>query len=447
MLERERRQTENPVAYADLWHQDLPRTSQRRALQMADGTITALALFGGNGSGKSEVLGQLSVATAHGSNHPAARKWLARNHLSAAMLPPYPGRVLASALTSNDSRRVVREKVRKYLPAGCKWRNEQGDGEAEVKLPGGGVIVFKSNDQGRRAYQGDEYDLIALDEEHDQDVARECFMRLGRRRWRASWLFVEMTPLLGMTWMYDDFVASPRTGNRAAWIHGGDNPHADQTRRGQLLAQYGDHERAARDRGEFSALEGRVFGAWARHLHVVPAFMPPADWPRFGAIDFGTRNPAAWGLWAHDPGDDVLHLVAMHYARELTLSQHVAAWRALVADHPPVEWIVADPEDRSARLSMAREHDIGTVAATKDVRSGINAVAERLAPDVEGRPHLVVHDHPSLAPFLREIEGYVWKPIDGKRDGADAPAKRDDHAMDMARYLCMQVRRGQVTAV
>lgn len=403
-------------------------------------------MAGGNGSGKTELLGQLCVAAALGRENPSAARWLARNRLDPGILPPYPGRVLASALTSNDSRRVVREKIRHYLPAeGCRWRNELGDGEAQVDLPGGGIVVFKSNDQGRRAYQGDEYDLVALDEEHDAEVYRECLMRLGRRPWRASWMVLGMTPLLGMTWVYDDFVADPKPGNRATWLHGGDNPHADQARRAQLLAQFGAHELAARDRGEFTAMEGRVYQDWRRDLHVVPAFRPPDEWLRYGSIDFGTRNPAAWLHYAHDPADDVLHVIGEHYAPDLTISQHVERWRALTSGHPHAVWLAADPEDRGSRLAMARDHGIQTVAAPKDVRAGINAVAERLRPDVEGRPHLLVHD--CCRHLIREMDAYSWAPRMGQRDAPDAPVKRDDHCQDSLRYGVMQVIRGSISAV
>lgn len=249
-----------------------------------------------------------------------------------------------------------------------------------------------------------------------------------------------MTPLLGLTWVYD-LVQAGRADVIAHWLHMADNPHlpADEVQR--ILASYGPHERAARERGEFTALEGRVYGGWARHLHVVPAFDPPAAWDRYWGIDFGTRNPCAVVCAALDPADDVLHAYRCYYVAERTISQHHAAWAGWVESGdrwPDMAW--ADPEDRGSRLTLASEHGFSTYAADKAIRAGINNVAERLAPDAEGRPHLVVHDHPSCAPLLREIEGYVWAPHVGGRD-PDAPVKRNDHLMDALRYLCRGVER------
>ena len=430
----------HPLRYARLWDNPAPATSQRRALASASG-CTALGVFGGNGSGKSEILGQHAVATALGSEDPDVQAWLAVNDLPAELVPPYPGRFLASGLTSNESRRVVRQKVAKYLPAGCEWRNEHGGGEAEVRLPSGGCIVFKSNDQGRRAYQGDEFDNIGLDEEHDLDVYRECLMRLGRRAWKAGWIGLYMTPLKGLTWVYRDFVSEPVAGNRAAWIHGKDNPHADQDRRATLLRQFGPHELAARERGEFTTLEGRVYVDWRRGIHVVEPFPAPKEWRRFVAIDFGTRNPCAILFAALDPADDTLHITSEWYEREKTADDVAAALRRGLDGQPEPEAIIADPEDRGARLSLARNHGIMTVAARKDVRAGISAVAERLHPDALGRPHLLVLS--SCKNLVREIEYYVWLPVGGAsaNDGKEAPSKRDDHACDALRYLCRHLAR------
>lgn len=395
-------------------------------------------------SGKTDFATQLAVAAMLGSGNPIARRWLDANGLDLDTIPPYPGRVLLSALTSNDSRKVLREKVRRLLPPGCKWRNERGDGEAEVSAPGAvgnnGTIVFKSNDQGARAYQADEFDLIILDEEHDSPVMGECMMRLGRRPWKGCYILLSMTPLKGMTWVYDDFQASPKPGYRYAEIDGRDNPYLDQAGRAQRMARYGEHELAARQSGKFVALEGLVFSAWSRGIHVVPAFRPPAEWPRYAGIDFGTSNPFACGLFALDPADDVLHLIALHYRAGLRWEEHAVHLKAMFDEHgwPLTTW--ADPEEANGRMTLANL-GIPCTAARKDIRPGINAVASRLSLDANGRPHFLVHDRPCNQPFVREIEGYVWAPRAGAKDSPDLPLKANDHCQDMNRYVCFGLER------
>tara|TARA_R100000781_G_scaffold34143_1_gene24681 strand:- start:388 stop:741 length:354 start_codon:yes stop_codon:yes gene_type:complete len=106
--------------------------------------------------------------------------------------------------------------------------------------------------------------------------------------------------------------------------------------------------------------------------------------------------------------------------------------------------IIADPEDRGSRISMARDHDMPTVKAKKEIRAGLSSVAERLAPDAEGRPHLVVHSN--CVNLIREIEGYVWDTRKGKGDQPDKPLKREDHAVDALRYLVHYLNRSGFAA-
>ena len=440
---RERR-NHSPIAFARLWDVETPRAmSQRGAGRNIAGSV-AFALLGGNGSGKSDLAAQIAVASMLGRGDPSVRRWLDANGLPDETVPPYPGRVLFSALTSNDSRKVLREKVRRLLPPGCKWRNENGDGEAEVRPSGatgnGAVIVFKSNDQGRRAYQSDEFDVVILDEEHDSDVFGECLVRVGRRPWKGCYILLSMTPLKGMTWVYDDFQAEPKPDYRFVKVDGRDNPYIDQAGRAKRMAGYGKHERAARESGEFVALEGRVYDDFSRGLHLVPARSIPAEWPRYAAIDFGTSNPFACILAALDPSDDTLHVIATHYQAGWTWERHAEALRALFDAHGWPEVVWADPEEKNGRMQLA-EAGIANVAAVKDIRPGINAVASRLALDANGRAHLVIHEAPGAMVIVREIEGYVWAPRTGQRDAPDLPVKANDHAMDALRYLCYGLAR------
>ena len=68
-------------------------------------------------------------------------------------------------------------------------------------------------------------------------------------------------------------------------------------------------------------------------------------------------------------------------------------------------------------------------------------MAERLAPDANGNPHLLVHD--CCRHLINEMEGYVWNVTRSKADGPDVPLKRNDHAMDALRYICFRLQRSE----
>ena len=405
-------------------------TSQIHAARILG--VDATVILGGNATGKTEAGAMLAVATAWGSESPQVASWAGRWGIDLSRFPKRPGRVLASALTSADSRRYLRPKLKKYLPTGCTWRNEFGDGEAEVTLPNGGVIVLKSNDQGRRSYQGDWFDLVWLDEEHDEDVFEECEGRTSRVPGGGGHILMTMTPLKGFTWVYSRFVESPPEGFKAHWLDGLENPYTDLEKMRRWFARLPKSKRAARKEGRFTALEGVIFD-FDRALHLVPSAEIPKDWRRFRGIDFGTRNPfcCLWG--ALDPKDDTLHIYREHYQAGLQTQRHGEILNEL-SKGEIIEWSAADPEDKQGRMTLAMDCEIETFPAYKAVREGIDAVAERLLPDIEGRPHLVIHDN--CRNLTRELEQYRW--ATGEKE---QPLKHEDHAVDALRYMVLMLKR------
>ena len=202
-------------------------------------------------------------------------------------------------------------------------------------------------------------------------------------------------------------------------------------------------------RGAYTVIEGRIY-PFNRAIHVVPSFVPPAEWPRYRAIDFGVRDPfvCLWIAW--DTATDTMHVYRELYVTDRSTLHNgatIAEWsaeerrpaldergRRLLDDDGgpateplPHEWTVADSADLNARMILANEYDIATHPAIKDIDEGINAVCDRLRPDAEGMPHLVVH---ACCPnTIREHEGWAWRPNQSRM-----PMDRDNHTCDCARY-------------
>ena len=436
-------QSANPLTTAVCWHRQAPKTSQRKAVQQAiKPGLQAMLLTGGNRSSKTTAGAMVAVAYALGRQHPAVQAWSQLNSLDVSGIQPGPGIVCASALTAADSKQVQRAKVQEFLPRSeHRWLNRDGNGEAVCIFSHGGQILFKSNDAGARRFQGAAWDLFWADEEHDEAVYNEARMRLVDRGGRA---LLTMTPLKGLTWVHKRFIAEPDQATVTMALHSKDNPFIPQEYLETLLRSYGSHEAAARERGEFQSLEGRVYQDFQRSLHVIEAHAIPEDWRKWRSIDFGTRNPFCCLWLAIDPSDDTLHVYREHYQAERTLRQHAAAIARMTGSER-IATTIADPEDRGARLALAREHNLPTVAAPKSIRAGINAVAERLHCNAEGLPGLVIHS--SCRNVIREIEGYIWQKKNTKLDQPDKPLKRDDHAMDALRYACLWLQRALKSGV
>lgn len=451
-----------PLACWKAW--DSPNTSQRALCREMERKRTVLAL-GGNRSGKTEWLRATVVAMILGSDHPDARAYWIRNGCNPDSFPRGPGKGWLIARRSNDSINYHRRQIDRLLPGGGRsplvhWWNKNGKGEARVtiRVPGydePAEIVFKSEDQGEDAAQGDSCRIIAHDEEGDTDrVWDECSVRLWDQR---GWQIMANTPVKGRTWLYYRFVEKTPADVVVRWIHSLDNPflpveEASKLEENEVLA-------AARLRGEFVVLRGRVWPMFNRERNVLPAdFEIRKHWPRFRAIDFGTRNPFVC-LWAAltteavgGVPDGSLIVYREHYQPGWVLSQHVTAIRlaegwewatgpdgsdVLVpgANAEEFEGTWADPEDPAQLASLNFDHDMNASPAIRAKAAGIERVGAWMGGEV---PRFYVLE--TCHNTIRENEGYIWK--DGiKGRTPEEPVKKDDHCPDCERYLVMGVER------
>lgn len=214
------------------------------------------------------------------------------------------------------------------------------------------------------------------------------------------------------------------------------------------------HRRARLRDGRRAAAEGLVYDNFDAAVHIVERFTIPPEWVRVRVIDFGYTNPFVCQWWAID-GDGRLYRYREIYMTQRTVEEHA---RAISAHPEPVAMTICD-HDAEDRATL-HAHGIGTTAAHKEVRLGIQAVQERLRIAGDGRPRLMllrdslVERDERLAEAKRpwstdqEFDSYRWpQGIDG-RALKEEPVKADDHGLDCVRYLVTQIDRyGGVASV
>ncbi len=415
------------------------RTSQRDGVLNALQTSEAFLLSGGNRSGKTEAIaGMLSVAFASGSKEWYVRQWCELNDIPLDLIPEEPSEVWVSALSYGDALTYLRPKIERYTPRGSKFVRWRAQDRGSVLLPNGGKILSLSAEAGRDKFQGGAVSLVILDEEQPKDIFDECMLRCIDYNGRV---LLSMTPLKGITWVHDVFLDNPPTGYSTYSISGLDNPYVSSVKLRKAIAHMSEASQRSRLFGEFTNQSGLVYSEFNRSIHVVESFDPPADWPRDRSIDFGVRNPFACLYFAHDERDDVLHVIGEYYATERTTLEN---GRVLLQRERQrgdrYRWTVADPESRDGRLTLSRELGIETLPAPKHIGvvETINWVKERLAPDAEGRPHLVIHSN--CKNLLREFRLYKWS----KSEKGDNVVKANDHALDALRYQVAHLKRWQL---
>ena len=196
--------------------------------------------FGGNRSGKTLTLIYILFLMSCGLYAPRGKKSKKRYQ------------VWLSSLDANMTKQVIVPLLRKVIPQAWLRVNENRNWAKINSSFGISIkIDFKSADSGREKYQGASVDLVGLDEEHPEDIYKECLMRVLDC---GGQVLTTMTPLKGMTWIYD---YSRQHFNIT--LPTAANPILKQADIDMLTAGFTEKEKRMRLLGEFVDLNGSAF--------------------------------------------------------------------------------------------------------------------------------------------------------------------------------------------
>lgn len=175
-----------------------------------------------------------------------------------------------------------------------------------VKHVGGGssLLILKSYDQGREAFQGTEQDVIWLDEEPPLDVYTECLMRLMTTNGTMMCTF---TPLEGIsqTVMYflpngDWHNTTPDDNKFIVMATWDDAPHLTEEQKKRLWSGIPEYQRDARTKGIPQLGSGAIYPIPESEILVNPFEIPP-HYTRAYGFDVGwNRTAAIWGAIDRD---------------------------------------------------------------------------------------------------------------------------------------------------
>jgi phage terminase large subunit-like protein len=268
-------------------------------------------LFGGNRSGKSHEGGAYVVETALADDK---RLW-------------------ASGITFKDSINIQQRKVADFLPKGARIT---GSYNMQTGFSGQSVVLrnekgtkskvdFKSTISGPDKYQGDDLDLIWLDEEHPKSIVDECKMRLIDR---DGELIITMTSLKGMTPFILDFwqdceivetryakyldeyipVVAKKNGVSFYFLWTTDNPHINQERLENEIQGMSRNEIKSRVYGIPVNLTGVIYPQYSKKVHCIEsAKIPSEKFSIYTVLDPHDRKPWAIGWFiVHKTGSVIM---------------------------------------------------------------------------------------------------------------------------------------------
>lgn len=186
--------------------------------------------------------------------------------------------------------------------------------------------------------------------------------------------------------------------------------------------------------GKWVSTEGLIYPMFDREKNVC-AELPDFFEKYAVSCDYGTVNPASFGLWGLSGG--VWYRMREYYydsrreGRQRTDEEHYIGLERLCGDLE-IEQVIVDPSAASFMECIRRHGKYRVTAAKNDVVSGIRRVADALS---SGK----VKIHESCGDCIREFGLYRWS----EKGGADAPIKENDHAMDDTRYFAAAYLRKQ----
>ena len=231
-------------------------------------------------------------------------------------------------------------------------------------------------------------------------------------------------------WFYREWIQRAEERN-ALYLHFtmDDNPSLSQRVRARYRNSYTGTFYRRFILGEWTAAEGLIYDFFDRERDCPES--PKGPFSRWCvSVDYGTTNPASFGLWGQM--GNVWYRVKEYYydsraqGRQKTDAEYVEDLRRLVGERT-IEQVVVDPSAASF-IQALRQAGFTVVRAVNDVADGIRITADLLR---EGR--LVICR--GCKDCLREMALYCWDP----KAGRDAPKKENDHAMDDMRYFAATV--------
>lgn len=227
-------------------------------------------------------------------------------------------------------------------------------------------------------------------------------------------------------WFYREWILKARSRN-ALYIHFTmrDNPSLSE----KMISRYENLYSGA-------FYERFVLGKWAAVYGAVYPFMsdyiypevPECDFSEFAvSCDYGTVNPASFGLWGKNEGIwyriDEYYYDSRREGVQRTDEEHYNALENLVGDRK-VRAVVVDPSAASFIQLIKRKNRFRVITADNSVVNGIRRVSSALK---QGKIKICSNCSDSI----REFSLYRWS----EKNADDSPIKENDHAMDDIRYF------------
>jgi hypothetical protein len=377
----------------------------------------------------------------------------------------------------NWGRTVLEPKLNTWAPSGAikKIERHQNNAIKRIFWTSNSTTDCFSWDQSPMVFEGTDYDLIWFDEPPPhwiwKALWRSCVDRGGS-------MYMTGTPLMS-PWLYEIYQQMKNHDDPirdyikfASYVNAKNIGEGDEAlgkkRLEDLASEYSAEDRAARIDGDFVQVQGLVFKAWDRSIHLINPFPVPPQWPIYESIDPHPHKPWAVTWTAHAPNGAKILLQSI-YAEgvidEIANQIIYARGQLVIRDNLQLK-ISRTFIDNSSSVPLWQKSGTDPTARRISVREELeNMIGPRGAggPRVEVAPKNVAHKIDILKQwlhvkernnvkradfyvfndkneaFIDEIEGYVWDRYKTRQDGGlkDRPVKKNDDILDTVMQVAL----------
>ena len=202
------------------------------------------------------------------------------------------------------------------------------------KSGGWSKVNFKCYEQGKKKFMGYKINFAWCDEEPPSDIWSQLLRGLLTTNGIG---YITFTPEEGITDVVYELLEGNKPGyavTRATWD---DCPHMTPEMRDQKLADYPDHEKPMRSKGEPMVGSGLIFPVMDEDITCEP-FEIPKHFARIIGYDIGDDHPAALAWLAFDRDEQIAYVYRVWKKSRILNPVLADIMKSGGADWIPVAW-------------------------------------------------------------------------------------------------------------
>lgn len=363
---------------------------------------------------------------------------------------PIKGRIVTTSFNEGIGMVIIPELARWLPPSDLingSWEDSYNQSKRVLTLDNGSTCELMSYDQKLEKFAGTSRHFIHFDEEPPKDIYAECKLRLLDT---AGDLYITMTPVEGMTWVYDDIYLPTMEGREPTYaviqIDTSENPYISEIEIEQALSGLDLNERKARKQGKFVQLGGLVYKHFDLDRNTISPISEEnlakiSGWTLYASMDHGLNNPTCWLWHAVAPSGAIVTFDEV-YDNEKLVADYARIYRErnkLPGRKPPAI-NVGDPAiaqrngqtGDSIQKAYIKE-GVPIVLGNNDVPTSV----EKINAYLKSGKWVITENCTMLIKQLQRVRWKTYATAKQRNDNNNRPEiqKKDDHAPDAARYF------------